>query len=125
MKHRVTWLSVLPLALAMVNLADAGFRCGGCSDPCRPTRGTSDAAVVVPLDPAVVVMLQVLVMHQAATVVVPSLKRVLRHVAQSLPTVPMECLMHPWSWLLHRWVVRKRHRLALFRHLARRLCKLR
>ncbi len=38
MKHRVTWLSVLPLALAMVNLADAGFRCGGCSDPCRPTR---------------------------------------------------------------------------------------
>ena len=39
MKHRVTWLSVLPLALAMVNLADAGFRCGGCSDPCRPTRG--------------------------------------------------------------------------------------
>ncbi len=38
MKHRVTWLSVLPLALAMVNLADAGFRCGGCSDPCRSVR---------------------------------------------------------------------------------------
>ena len=26
------------MALAMVNLAEAGFRCGGCSDPCRPTR---------------------------------------------------------------------------------------
>ena len=38
MKHRVTWLSVLPLALAMVNLAEAGIRCGGCSDPCRPSR---------------------------------------------------------------------------------------
>jgi hypothetical protein len=38
MKHRVTWLSVLPLALAMINLAEAGIRCGGCSDPCRPTR---------------------------------------------------------------------------------------
>ncbi len=38
MKHRVTWLSVLPLALALVNLAEAGFRCGGCSDPCRPSR---------------------------------------------------------------------------------------
>lgn len=38
MKHHVTWLSVLPLALAIVNLAEAGFRCGGCSDPCRPSR---------------------------------------------------------------------------------------
>ena len=38
MKHHVTWLSVLPLALAMANLAEAGFRCGGCSDPCRPSR---------------------------------------------------------------------------------------
>ncbi len=41
MKHRVTWLSVLPLALALVNLAEAGFRCGGCSDPCRSVRSSS------------------------------------------------------------------------------------
>ncbi len=38
MKHHVIWLAVLPLAMAMANLAEAGFRCGGCSDPCRPVR---------------------------------------------------------------------------------------
>ena len=41
MKHRVTWLSVIPLAVAMVNLAEAGFRCGGCSDPCRSVHSAS------------------------------------------------------------------------------------
>jgi len=38
MMHRVVWLAVLPLALIIANLAEAGFRCGGCSDPCRPVR---------------------------------------------------------------------------------------
>lgn len=39
MKHRVVWLAALPLALVMANMATAGFRCGGCSDPCHSGRG--------------------------------------------------------------------------------------
>ncbi len=35
MKHRLRFYAALPLVLALGNLSNAGFRCGGCSDPCR------------------------------------------------------------------------------------------
>lgn len=39
MKHHVIWLVALPVAMALASAANAGFRCGGCSDPCRSGRG--------------------------------------------------------------------------------------
>lgn len=48
MKHRLRFYAALPLVLALGNISSAGFRCGGCSDPCRPRHVTSHASVCGP-----------------------------------------------------------------------------
>ncbi len=48
MKHRLRFYAALPLVLALGNITNAGFRCGGCSDPCRPRNVTSHAPLCGP-----------------------------------------------------------------------------
>ena len=45
MKHRLRFFAALPLVLALGNVSNAGFRCGGCSDPCKPRHVMSCAPV--------------------------------------------------------------------------------
>lgn len=48
MKHRIRFYAALPLVLALGSISHAGFRCGGCSDPCRTRHSVSYAPVCGP-----------------------------------------------------------------------------